>query len=88
MVGRAELVKSVLQGMTVCTMLIYKWSKSLLHKMDMFAKIIIYNGDGHTRTMVKRHWRKMTKPVNEGGMVIWSLIEFNEAGLKKLTCDF
>lgn len=88
MAGRAELVKSVFQGMMVYTMLIYQLPKNLLHKLDMYSKNFICNGDGQARSVVTVHWKKMTKPVNEGGIGIRSLIEFNEAERKKLAWIF
>lgn len=37
MAGRMELVKSVVQGMLVYTMLVYKWPVNLVHKLDTRA---------------------------------------------------
>lgn len=88
MAGRVELVKSVFHSMMVYTMMIYKWPKNLLHKLDMHAKNFICNGDSLVRSVVTVQWRKMSKPKIEGGLGIRSLVEFNDAAMKKLAWEF
>lgn len=81
MAGRAELVKFVVQGMLVYTMLIYKWPRRLLHKLDMFSKNFIYSGDGTKISLTTHQWKSTGKPKNEGGLGIQLLGEFNLVGL-------
>lgn len=82
-VGRIELVKSVLQGMLVHTMLIYKWPRGLLWKLDMYSKNFIYSGDGNKKSLTTCSWKYMCKPIKDGGLGIRLLEEFNMAGLYK-----
>lgn len=88
MAGRLQLVKSVIQGMLVYTLLIYKWPKNMLHRLDMFAKNFIYTGDIYQRLLISVQWKKTCKPFTEGGLAIRLLLEFNEVGLRKLGFDF
>lgn len=66
MARREQLVKSVIQGMLVYTLLICRWSNNLLHKIDMCAKIFIYTGDIRSRAITTIAMWKMCKPLKEG----------------------
>lgn len=63
MEGKDELVKLVIQAMTVYTMLIYRWPNSLLYNSDMLSKKFICSGDVHKVTLTI-----MCKTVIEGGL--------------------
>lgn len=49
MAGRVQLVKSVIQGMMVYTMMVYQWPKMLLHNLEMLINNFVWNGEIHKR---------------------------------------
>lgn len=44
MADRTQLVKSIIQGMLVYTLMIYAWPKNLLHKLQMSIINFIWTG--------------------------------------------
>lgn len=80
MVGRMELVKLVVKSMMVYTMVVYKWPKKLLYKLDMFSKNFVYSGDGHKPSLTTVQWKRMCKPQIEGGTSPHILAEFDKVG--------
>lgn len=87
MVGKTELVRSVVLGMLVYSMIVYKWPKKLLHKIDMLSNNFICSGDSQKTSLTTAQWKKMCKPLIEGGIGVRMLKEFNDTGLHKLGCE-
>lgn len=71
--SRTQLVKPVIQGMVVYKMLIYRWPKNQLHKMDIHVKNFVWNGDIHTTSLTAVQMQRTCKPTREGGIGIQSL---------------
>lgn len=69
-------------------MLTYKWPNTLFHGVDMVSKNSIYSGDSNKLSTTTVQRRKMTKPINGGGMGLGMLQEFNDKGMYKLAWEF
>lgn len=72
----------------VYTMLIHKWPRELLHKLNMFSKNFICCCDGQKKSLITCQWKTICKPLNEGGLGLRLLDEFNKVGLIKSAWDF
>lgn len=88
MAGRCELVKSVIQGMAVYTMMIYSWPKQLLYNLQLSIINFIWTGDLQKRSLVIVQWKALCKPLEEQSLGIRIIFEFNLAGMIKLAWDF
>lgn len=87
MAGRVLLVKSVIQAMLVHSMSVYSWPIALLKDIDKWCRNFIWSGDIDKRKMVTVAWKKLCKPMDEGGMGLRSTISLNEASNLKLGWD-
>lgn len=74
--------------MMVYTMVVYKWPKQLLHKVEMNINNFVWTGNIHKRGAHTIKWKILYKHVEEGGIGLTSLKEFNNACLSKLAIDF
>jgi ribonuclease HI len=86
--GRLQLVKSVVQSMLVYSISVYSWPVSLLKEIEKWLKNFIWSGDLSQRKLVTVAWKKICKPLSEGGLGLRSLIILNEASNLKLCWDF
>lgn len=59
MVGRLQLIKSVIQGMLVHNIMVYKWPKSSLNRIVMHVRNFFWSGDGQRRKIVTVAWKNM-----------------------------
>lgn len=88
MVGRVQLVKSVIQSMMVYTMLIFSWPKQILHKIQMWISNFIWMRDSQKRGLIMLNWMDAYKPKEEKVLGLRSLHEINMAGMVKLAWNF
>jgi len=51
--GRVQLVKSIIHGMLVYSFHIYRWPQSILKLLDRWIKIFVWSGDIFTRKFVR-----------------------------------
>lgn len=88
MAGRVELVKSVIQSMLVYTIVIYMWSKRIIHRLHMAINHFVWSGGLHNRCPVALQWNEICKPLKEQGLGLQVLTKFSEACLIKLAWGF
>lgn len=86
--GRVQLVKSVIHGMLLYSFQIYPWPVSLLSTIDTWIRNFIWSGDINTRKLVTVAWHQICKPAAEGGLGLRSIRKINEAATLKLCWDF
>jgi hypothetical protein len=87
MAGRVQLVKSVVQGMLLHSLLIYYWPSSLIKELERYMRNFIWSGDISKRKLVTVSWANVCKPLSEGGLGLRSLVKLNEAANLKLCWD-
>ncbi|XP_019418611.1 PREDICTED: uncharacterized protein LOC109329402 [Lupinus angustifolius] len=85
--GRVELVRSIIQSMLVYSFKIYKWPENLLKMVDKGMRNFIWSGDIGVRKLVTVAWNKVCAPQKEGGLGIRSTNNLNKAGLLKLAWE-
>ncbi|KAL8527709.1 hypothetical protein ACS0TY_005524 [Phlomoides rotata] len=79
--GRACLVNSVIVSSLVHSMMIYKWPRSLLNKIDKAMRNFIWMGSIEKKGSCMVNWAKVCAPKEEGGLGIRSIETANEAFL-------
>jgi hypothetical protein len=84
MAGRMQLIKSVIQGMVVHTILVYSWPSCLLKDLEWWIRNFLWSGDVNQKKLVIVAWHKVCTPFIEGGLGIRSLSKVNEAASLKL----
>jgi hypothetical protein len=82
--GRVQLVKAVIQGMTVYSMAVYTWPNTILKSIEAWTRNFIWSGNINQKKLVTVAWKKMCAPHEEGGLGLRSLITINEAPNLKL----
>jgi hypothetical protein len=82
--GRVQLVKAVIQSMLTYSISIYSWPVSLLKDLEKCIRNFIWSGDLDKRKLVTVSWKKMCRPLAQGGLNIRSLIQLNKASNLKL----
>jgi hypothetical protein len=86
--GRVQLVKSVIHGMLVYSFHIYSWPRTLIKTLDMWIRNFIWSGDVTTRKICTVAWKKIGRPLDEGGLDIRSLVQMNDSLLLLLCWRF
>ena len=86
--GRVQLVKSIIHGMLVYSFHIYLWPKRLLRLLDSWIKNFIWSGDVLAKKVCTVSWSVMCRSWAEGGLDIKSMRLMNEALILKLAWDF
>jgi hypothetical protein len=79
--GRVQLVKSVIQSMLLYSFKIYKWPSNLLKLLDQSMRNFVWAGDIRIRKLVTVSWAKTCSDIKEGGLGIRSLSHINKASL-------
>jgi ribonuclease HI len=82
--GRVQLVKSVIQSMLTYSISIYSWPSSLLRDLEKCIRNFIWSGDIDKRKLVTVSWKKICRPLAQGGLNVRSLIHLNKASNLKL----
>jgi len=85
--GRLQLVKSIIHGMLVYSFHVYFWPRRLLRLLDSWLKKIIWSGDVLSKKVCTVSWSVMCRPWSEGGLDIKPTRLFNEALILKLAWD-
>lgn len=85
--GRVQLVKSIIHGMLVYSFHVYAWPISLLKTLDNWIRNFIWSGDIYERKVVTVAWHKLCAPIEQGGLGIRSLRYINKAAMLKLSWD-
>jgi mannosylglycoprotein endo-beta-mannosidase len=82
--GRVQLVKSVIQSMLTYSISIYSLLVSLLKDLEKCIRNFIWSGDLDKRKLVTVSWKKLCRPLSQGGLNIRSLTQLNEASNLRL----
>jgi hypothetical protein len=82
--GRVQLVRSVIQSMLVYSISLYSWPAALLKDIEKCIRNFIWSGDIDQRKLVTVSWKKICRPVSQGGLNIRSLTSLNAASNLKL----
>ncbi|GAU47191.1 hypothetical protein TSUD_350560 [Trifolium subterraneum] len=85
--GRVQLVKSVIQSMTIYSISIYSWPSSILNSIEAWIRNFIWSGNIDQRKLVTVAWKKICAPFDEGGLGLRSLKVLNAAANLKLCWD-
>jgi hypothetical protein len=85
--GRVQLVKSVIQSMTIYNISIYSWPTSILKSIEAWIRNFICSGSTDQRKLVTVAWKKICAPFEEGGLGLRSLKVLNAATNLKLCWD-
>ncbi|GAU50480.1 hypothetical protein TSUD_409650 [Trifolium subterraneum] len=85
--GRVQLVKSVIQSMTIYSISIYSWPSSILKSIEAWIRNFIWSGNIDQRKLVTVAWKKICAPFDEGGLGLRSLKVLNAAANLKLCWD-
>lgn len=91
--GRVQLVKSMIQGILVYSFHVYMWPISLLKDLDRCIRwirlesngLLIWTDSISRRKLVAVAWQKLCKSVTAGGLALRSLRYINEAAMLKLS---
>jgi len=83
--GRVQLVKSIIHGMLVYSFHVYLWPRRLLRLLDSWIKKFIWSGDVLTRKVCTVAWKILCRPWAEGGLDIKPTRLINEALILKLS---
>ncbi|XP_019418539.1 PREDICTED: uncharacterized protein LOC109329320 [Lupinus angustifolius] len=85
--GRVELVKSIIHNILVYRFHIYSWPINLLKRMDCCIRNFIWSGDTKVKKLITVAWHKVCCPIKEGGLGIRSIKLLNEATMVKLAWE-
>jgi len=85
--GRVQLVKSIIHGVVVYSFHVYLWPRRLLRLLDSWLKKIIWSGDVLTKKVCTVAWNVMCRPWAEGDLDIKPTRLINEALILKLSWD-
>lgn len=85
--GRVQLVNSVINGMLIYSFHIYHWPVSLLKSVDAAIRNFVWSGSIHTRKLATVAWNKTCRSLTEGGLGLKSVRDINEAAMLKLSWD-
>jgi hypothetical protein len=84
MAGRVQLVKAVIQSMMVYNITLYSWPVSLIKEVEKNIRNFIWSGDPDKRKLVTVSWKKLCRPISQGGLNLRSLSSLNKASNLKL----
>ncbi|KAK2352799.1 hypothetical protein QL285_090510 [Trifolium repens] len=87
MAGRVQLVRAVIQSMYTYNISIYSWPVSLIKKIEKDVKNFIWSGDVDKRKLVTVAWKKICRPLSQGGLNLRSLSCLNRSANLKLCWD-
>ncbi|KAF1894166.1 hypothetical protein Lal_00004087 [Lupinus albus] len=85
--GRVELVKSILHGMLVYSFHNYHRHAKLLNLVDKGIRNFIWAGDTGKKKLVTMAWSKVCSPMEVGGLGLRSLKLMNKVVLLKLAWE-
>lgn len=85
MMGRVELVQSVIVSSSLYSFHVYEWPKACIHTLESWMRNFIWSGDISIVKHTTVGWEKHCLPVAEGGLNIKPLVSLNHAALMKTT---
>ncbi|XP_042484544.1 uncharacterized protein LOC122064826 [Macadamia integrifolia] len=85
MVGRVELVRSVISSIPVHNFAVYWWPDHSIKLVERWMRNFIWSGDMEIIKKIVVNWGDVCKPKQEGGLGIRRLRDVNFACLAKLT---
>lgn len=85
--GRCCLINSVIASSLVHTMMIYKWPKSVLHRLEVAIRGFLWTGDIDKRGFSNVEQARCCSPINEGGFGLRSIRLANASFNCKLVWD-
>jgi hypothetical protein len=65
--GRVQLVKSIIHGMLLFSFHVYMWPRRLLSDLDKWIKNFIWSGDVNTRKLCTVSWKVLCRSWEAGG---------------------
>jgi hypothetical protein len=63
---------------------LYSWPASLLKNLEKCIRNFIWSGDIERRKLVTTSWKKICRPLSQGGLNLRSLISLNKASNLKI----
>jgi len=82
--GRIQLVKSIIHGMLVYSFHVYMWPCHLLKLLDSWLKNFIWSGDILTKKVYTVSWKVLCQPWSLGGLDVKPYRLINESLMLKL----
>jgi hypothetical protein len=79
MADRVQLVNLVIQSMLSYSISVYSWPTSLLKDLEKYIRNFIWSGNSDKRKLVTVSWKKICRPLDQGGLNIRSLCGLNNA---------
>ncbi|XP_058783502.1 uncharacterized protein LOC131658194 [Vicia villosa] len=76
--GRVQLVMSVIQSMTVYSIMVYSWPISLIKIIEGWCRNFIWSVDMNKRKLVTVAWKLCCRSLKDGGLGIRSLRTLND----------
>jgi len=70
---RVQLVRFVIQSMLTYSISLYSWPVSLIKELEKNIRNFIWSGNREKRKMVTVAWKKLCRPLNQGGLNLRSL---------------
>ncbi|KAF6144497.1 hypothetical protein GIB67_013141 [Kingdonia uniflora] len=86
--GRAVLIQSVLNSISIFSMGIYKWPASLIKEGERILRNFLWSGEPESKKACMVAWDKVCKPYKEGGINLRRLKEINQSLMMKLAWNF
>lgn len=86
--GRVQLVNSVIQGMLMYNFFVYAWPASILKQLDSWIRNFVWSRDAMQRKIIIVAWHKICCPKADGGLGIRSMVTLNRATMIKLAFEF
>ncbi|CAJ2636364.1 unnamed protein product [Trifolium pratense] len=87
MMGRVQLVNSVIHGMLTYSFKVYSWPKGLFKQMDRCIRNFIWSCNVYKKKLVTLSWDKVCTPTSAGGLGLRKLKDMNKDGCLKLCWD-
>ncbi|KAF1872494.1 hypothetical protein Lal_00016795 [Lupinus albus] len=75
-IGRVELVKSVIHSMVAYSFHIYAWPSSLIKSLEVCIRNFIWSGNTNTKKIVTVAWAKVCSPIKAGGLGMRNVARF------------
>lgn len=66
--GKVQLVNSIISGMLLYSFHIYAWPIALIKTVDRWFKIFIWSGDVNSKKLVTVAWSNVCSPLRDGGL--------------------
>jgi len=88
MMGRVQLVNTVITGVLTYSFNLYKWHVSLLKQVEQWCENFIWTGDIMKKGITIVNWATIYSPLENGGLKTINLHHENNTYLHKLAWNF